>query len=73
MKGKHKTLADGTGVGVGWLMVGPISQVQWVVAQRQEFDRLQQGRGGGPGNGDQRNMNNGGCGYAQEGDSDSHF
>ena len=35
MKGEHKRLADGTGAGIGWFMTEPISQAQWVVAQRE--------------------------------------
>ena len=70
MKAQQKALADGTGAGVAWLLEGLISQAQWVVAQSQEFGRLQihHGCGGqGRGNGDRHNMNNGGCGYAQGG------
>ena len=63
MKGQHKTLSDEIGAGIGWLMAGPIAQAQWVVAQQQDFC-LQQGFGRGRGNGDRRNMNNSGRGYA---------
>ena len=44
---QHKILTDGTGAGIRWLLTGLISQAQWVVAQRKEFGRLHQGRGGG--------------------------
>ena len=78
MKAQHKTLADGTGAGVAWLMANPISQAQWVIEQRREFGRLQRGNGGGRGGGrggagrgrggnDRRNANNGGRGYARGG------
>ena len=76
MVAQHKTLVDGTGAGVAWLMANPISQAQWVMEQRIEFGRLQRGNGGGRGggcggggrdhgNGDCRNMNSGGRRYAR--------
>ena len=78
MKAQHKTLANGTGAGVAWLLANPISQAQWVMEQRREFGRLQRGNGGGcgggrgggsrgRGNGGGRNMNGGGRGYARGG------
>ena len=74
MKAQYKTLAGGTGAGVAWLITDPISQAQWVIEQRQKNGRLQrrngEGRGCGGrgcGNGDYRNMNNGGRGYARGG------
>ena len=76
MVAQHKTLADGTGAGMAWLMVNPTSQAQWVIEQKREFGRLQRGngsghrggRGGGSrgcGNGDRHNANNGGRGCAR--------
>ena len=50
-KGQHKTLADGTGAGLGWLMAQSITSAQWVMEQRREYGRNQQGRGGGRGGG----------------------
>lgn len=84
MKAQHKTLADGTGAGVAWLMANPISQAQWVIEQRREFGRLQRGNGGGRGGGrggpgrgrggnDRRNANNGGRGYARGGGGSQGF
>ena len=32
MKAQHKTLADGSGACMAWLMANPISQAQWVIA-----------------------------------------
>ena len=71
MKAQRKTLADGAGVGVSWLMANPILQAQWVMEKRRELGRLQRGNGGGRGggcggygrgqrNGDRWNMNSGG-------------
>ena len=78
MKAHHKPLADGTGAGMAWLMANPILQAQWVMEQRREFGRLQQGNRGshggdhggggrGRGNGDCLNMNNGGRRYIRGG------
>ena len=73
---QHKTLADGTVVGVVWLMTNSISQAHLIIERRRLFSRLQKGNGGGHGggrgggarcrgNGDYRNMNNRGRRYAQ--------
>jgi len=37
MRGQHKSLADGLGAGMGWIMRGPIAQAQWVVDQRRAY------------------------------------
>ena len=74
MEAQHNTLVDRTGANVAWLLVNPISQYQWVIAQRQEFGRLQRNHGGnrggggrGKGNGGYRNMNSAGRVYARAG------
>ena len=66
MKAQHKTLLDGTGSRIAWLIVNLICQAQWVMEQRQEVGSLQRntGRGLGCGGSDQgagdcRNINNG--------------
>ena len=41
MRGQHKSLADGLGAGMGWIMRGPIAQAQWVVNQRRAFGKNQ--------------------------------
>ena len=48
MRGQHKSLANGTGAGMGWIMRGPIAQAQWVVDQRRAYGQSQgEARGSG--------------------------
>ena len=76
MKAQYKTLTDGMGTGIGWLLACTIAQAQCVMERRIEYGRQQQGRERGQQqqqhgrdhvNWDHRNAKNGGKGYARGG------
>ena len=40
MVAQHKSLSDGTGSGMGWILANSIRKAQFVMQQQQEFARL---------------------------------
>ena len=39
---EHKSLQDGTGAGVGWILVNSIIKSQFVIQHKQEFSKQHQ-------------------------------